>query len=106
MTLAGNQTFYEKCQSLRCLTVQLTWDTQTPVAVAHAAAHPMGTGIQGTEVHQLGTCRAGEACGAATAKTQGAGTLCVARPVIVTGAGGTRIHLLLTCSTLESCKRY
>lgn len=84
--------------------MQLTWDTQTPVAVAHTAAHPVGAGVQGTEVHQLGTCRAGEACCAATAEPQGAGALCVARPVIVTGAGSTWVHLLLTCSALVSCR--
>lgn len=83
----------------------LTWDAQTPVAVAHAAADPVSAGVQGTEVHQLGTCRAGEACCAAAAEPQGAGALGVARPVIVTGAGGTRVHLLLACSTLVACKR-
>lgn len=82
----------------------LTWDTQTPVAVANAAADPMGTGVQGTEVHELGTRRAGEACCAAAAKAQGARPLCIACSIIVTGAGGTGVHLLLTCSTLESCR--
>lgn len=86
------------------LTLQLTWDTQTPVAVAHTAADPVGTGVQGTEVHQLGACRAGEACCAATPKPQGARALGVACPIVVTGAGGTRVHLLLTCSTLVTCK--
>lgn len=87
------------------LTLQLTWDTQTPVAVAHAAADPMGAGVQGTEVHQLGTRGAGEARCAATAEPQRAGALGVACPVIVTGAGGTRVHLLLACSTLVACER-
>lgn len=63
----------------------------------------MGAGVQGTEVHQLGTRGAGETCCAGAAEPQGAGALGVACPVIVTGAGGARIHLLLTCSTLVSC---
>lgn len=85
--------------------MQLTWDTQTPVAVAHTATDPVGTGVQGTEVHQLGTSGTGEARCAATAEPQGARALSVACSIIVTGAGGTRVHLLLTCSTLVTCKR-
>lgn len=85
--------------------LQLTWDTQTPVAVAHTATDPVGAGVQGTEVHQLGTCGTGEARCAATAKPQGARALSVACSIIVTGAGGTRVHLLLACRTLVACKR-
>lgn len=84
--------------------LRLTWDTQTPVAVANAAADPMGAGVQGAEVHELGTRRAGEACCAAAAKAQGPRPLCIACSIIVTGAGGAGVHLLLTCSTLVSCK--
>lgn len=87
------------------MTPQLTWDTQTPVAVSYAATDPMGAGVQGTEVHQLGACRAGEACCAATAEPQGAGALGIACPIIVTGAGGARVHLLLAGSTLVACER-
>lgn len=44
MTPADSSTplLHEEHQSL---TPQLTWDTQTPVAVAHAAADPVGTGV-------------------------------------------------------------
>lgn len=84
--------------------VQLTWYAQTPVTVAHTAADPVGTGVQGTEVHQLAACGASEACCAATAKSQGTRALCIACTVVMTGAGGTRVHLLLTCSTLVTCE--
>lgn len=87
------------------MTPQLTWDTQTSVAVPHAAAHTMGAGVQGTEVHQLGTSRTGEACCAATAKPKGSRALGIACPVIVTGTGRTGVDLLLTCCTLVACER-
>lgn len=83
---------------------RLTWDTQTPVAVAHAATHSVGTRVQRTKVHQLGTSGAGEAGGAAAAEAQRVGTLSVARPVVVTGAGGARVHLLLACGPLVPCR--
>lgn len=67
------------------MTLLLTWDTQAPVVVAHTAAHSVGAGVQGTEVGQLSTGRAGEACWAATAKPQGTRVACA---VIVTGVGG------------------
>ena len=86
-------------------TLLLTWDAQTPVAVAHAAADPVGTWVQGAEIHQLGARGAGEARRAAAAEPQGAGTLSVARPVIMTGSGGTGVHLLLTGSSLVACRR-
>lgn len=98
--------FHWKHQSPRRRAPQLTWDAQTPVAVAHAATDAVGTGVQGTEVHQLGACGACEACCAATAKPQGAGALSVARPVVVTGAGGARVHLLLTRCALVTCVRW
>lgn len=84
------------------LTVQtmVAWDTQTPVAVAHAAADTVSTGVKGAEVHQLGARGASETGRAAAAKSQGPGALRVARPVVVTGAGGTWVHLLLTCRPL------
>lgn len=82
------------------MTVELTWDTQAPVVVAHTATHSVGTRVQGAEIHQLSTGRAGEACWAATAKAPGTRTLRVARGVIVTGVGGARVHFLLTCSRL------
>lgn len=78
---------------LSTLTLLLTWDTQAPVVVAHTAAHSVGTGVQGTEVDQLSTGRASEACWAATTKAQGTS---VARAVIVTRVGGTLVHYLLT----------
>lgn len=97
---------YESTKSFSFrITCKLTWDTKAPVTVSHAAAHPMSAGVQGTEVHQLGTSGPCEARCAATSKPQGAGALGVARPVIVTGAGGARVHLLLTCGTLVTCDR-
>lgn len=87
------------------MTPQLTWDTQTSVAVSHAAAHSMGAGVQGTEVHQLGTSRTSEACCAATAKPKRSGSLRIACAIIVTGTGRTGVDLLLTCCTLVACER-
>lgn len=78
----------------------LTWNTEAPVAVAHAAAHPVGAGVQGAEVDQLTTCGAREARCAATAKPQGAGALGVAGAIVMAGTGGTRVHLLLTGGAL------
>lgn len=82
------------------VTVQLTWDTQAPVAVAHAAAHSVGAGVEGAEVHQLSARGAGEARRAATAEAQGSRALRVACGIIVTGVGGTWVHFVLTCSRL------
>lgn len=65
---------------------RLTWDTQTPVAVAHAATHAVRAGVEGAEVDQLGAGGAGEAGGAAAAEAQRPGALGVARPVVVAGA--------------------
>ena len=59
----------------------------------------MGTGVEGTEVHQLGTGWAGEAGSTAAAKVQ-AGTLGEAAPVVVAGAGGTWVHPLFTHTAL------
>lgn len=85
---------------VRSVTAELTWDTQAPVVIAHTATHPVGTRVEGTEIHQLSTRRASEACWAATAKAPGTRTLWVARGIIVTGLGGARVHFLLTCSRL------
>lgn len=85
---------------------RLTWNTQTPVAVAHAATHAVGARVQGTEVHQLGARGAGEAGSAAAAEAQGPGALSVARAVVVTGARGARVHLLLAGSALVAWTRH
>lgn len=82
------------------MTVGLTWDAQAPVVIGHTATHSVGTRVQGTEIHQLSTGGASEACWAATAKRHGTRTLRVARGIIVTGVGGAWVHLLLTCSRL------
>lgn len=85
---------------VRDMTVKLTWDTQAPVVIAHAATHSVGTRVEGTEIHQLSTRRPSEAGWAATAKPPGTRTLRVARGVIVTGVGGAWVHFLLTRSRL------
>lgn len=79
----------------------VAWDAETPVAGANTAADPVGTGVEGTEVDQLGAGGASEAGGAAAAEAE-AGTLGVAAPVVVTGAGGTGVDSLLTRAALIS----
>ena len=77
----------------------LTWDTQAPVAGAHAATDPVGAGVEGTEVHQLSAGWAREACSTAAAEAQ-AGALRRARAVVVARAGRTGVHTLLTHAAL------
>lgn len=86
------------------LTVQtmVAWDAETPVAVAHAAADPMSTGVEGAEVDELSTGGASEAGGAAAAEAQRPRALGVTRPIVMARTGRTWVHLLLTCGALET----
>lgn len=87
------------------LRMHLTWDAKTPVTVARAATHSVGTGVQSAEIYQLGTGGAGETGCAATGKAQRAGTLRGAGSIVVARPRSARIYLQLTCGPLISCMK-
>ena len=60
----------------------------------------MGTGVEGTEVHQLGAGGASKTCCTATAKAHGTRALGIAGTVVMARTGGTWVHLLLTRGAL------
>lgn len=68
------------------LTVQtmITWNTQTAVTSADAAADAVSAWVEGTEVHQLGTGGSSETCRTSAAEAQ-TSTLWGAAGVIMAG---------------------
>lgn len=62
----------------------LTWNTQTAVTSADAAADAVSAWVEGTEVHQLGTGGSSETCRTSAAEAQ-TSTLWGAAGVIMAG---------------------